>query len=64
MIKIGSLAIKGIQKTFSHVEEGALLALMGSSGYLEIAVNLGSALDYLGMDPEKIVGKEVLIEEN
>ena len=44
-IKIGKLIIKGIRSTYSEVNTGEILALIGSSGYLEIAVNQGRACD-------------------
>ena len=43
MIRIGSIELTEISLTYSSVPEGAILALFGSSGYLEIAVNGGSA---------------------
>jgi len=44
-IKIGNLIIKGVRSTYSEVNTGETLALIGSSGYLEIAVNKGRACD-------------------
>jgi S-adenosylmethionine hydrolase len=35
-----------LKRTFSEVEEGKLVAYLGSSGHLEIAVNAGSAASY------------------
>jgi len=45
---INGVRIKGLQKTYSAVREGGLLALIGSSGNLEIAVNNGMASEVLG----------------
>ncbi len=42
--------IAGLSRTFSDVEPGQLLAYVGSSGYLEIAVREGNAADRLGLD--------------
>jgi len=42
-----------------NAEKGEILSLFGSSGYLEIAVNLGRASDLLGLDEAEIIGLEV-----
>lgn len=42
-IHIGSLAIYGLANTYADAAPASLLALIGSRGYLEIAVNCGSA---------------------
>ena len=52
VIRAGNLIIKGIRKTYSEVGEGEMLALIGSSGRLEIALNWGRACDRLGLDAE------------
>jgi hypothetical protein len=39
-----------IRHTYGDVAPGVLLALVGSSGYLEIAVREGSAAERLGVD--------------
>ena len=41
----GSAVIEGIANTYGDVEKGEPLALFGSSGYLEIAVNAGDAAE-------------------
>lgn len=46
-IEVGGTVIEGIVTTFSAVPSGGLLAMVGSSGYLEIAVNRGSAATVL-----------------
>lgn len=51
-------AIRSIVNTYSEVSEGSLLALAGSSGLFEIAVNQGSARDVLDAAP----GDEVVVE--
>jgi S-adenosylmethionine hydrolase len=43
----GSARISGIVRTYSDVGAGELLALVGSSGFLEIAVNQGDARSML-----------------
>jgi len=61
VIKIGGLVIKGLRKTYSDAKEEELLALIGSSDSLEIAVNLGSACDRMKLALEDIVGMEVQV---
>jgi S-adenosylmethionine hydrolase len=46
-IRIGSLTIRGLAKTYADVAPEAPLALIGSRGYMEIAVNCGSAQSQL-----------------
>jgi S-adenosylmethionine hydrolase len=41
-VRAGATLISGIRHTYAEVERGAALALVGSSGYLELAVNSGS----------------------
>ncbi|HHN93342.1 MAG TPA: hypothetical protein ENK17_01105, partial [Anaerolineae bacterium] len=43
--------IVGIHRTYSAVERGAVLALVGSEGYLEIAVREGDGAARLGLRP-------------
>ncbi|MFH1950551.1 MAG: SAM-dependent chlorinase/fluorinase [Pseudomonadota bacterium] len=59
VIRLGDLIIKGILKTYAQKGKGETLALFGSSGYLEIGVNLGRAADLLGVDDTKIIGTQV-----
>ncbi|MDT3740607.1 MAG: SAM hydroxide adenosyltransferase [Candidatus Kapabacteria bacterium] len=40
--------MNGLSDTFSNVEPGRMLAYKGSSGYIEIAVNMGKASDLIG----------------
>ena len=49
-ISVGERTINGIVHSYSEAEEGELLALVGSSGFLEIAANKGSARDMLGCE--------------
>ncbi len=59
IIKISDIIIKKISRTYSDVEPGELLALIGSSGFMEISVNLGRACDRLTADHNEIVGTRV-----
>lgn len=43
--------IAGVHRTYAEVEAGQTLILVGSDGYLEIAVREGSAARRLGLDP-------------
>ncbi|MBX6422493.1 S-adenosyl-l-methionine hydroxide adenosyltransferase family protein [Thermosulfurimonas sp. F29] len=47
-----------LARTYAEVPEGEPLALIGSDGFLEIAVNRGSAAELFGEDPEILVLKE------
>jgi len=47
----------GMSRTFSDKEKGELLAYVGSTGYLEIAVSGGSACDVVGLP----AGAEVVV---
>ena len=42
--------MNGIKRTYSDVEEGEPLLLIGSSGCLEIAINRGDAVDEMDLD--------------
>jgi len=42
-IKINNIELSGIKDTYKDEQKGMLSALWGSSGYLEVAVNMGSA---------------------
>ncbi|MBW2004650.1 MAG: SAM-dependent chlorinase/fluorinase [Deltaproteobacteria bacterium] len=62
IITVGSLTLKKICTTYNDVPEGQPLALIGSSDTLEIAVNMGRAIDYLG--DEDIVGAKVTVRRH
>ncbi len=47
-VSVKSENIQGIAGTYSEADEGELLALIGSSGYVEVASNKGSAAETLG----------------
>jgi S-adenosylmethionine hydrolase len=48
-IRIGSHVIHGLSETYGNVPSNTALALIGSRGYLEIAVNCGSAARQLNV---------------
>lgn len=48
-INIGKRRIRGIRKSYTEVKKGELLALFGSSGFLEISINLGNASKVLNV---------------
>lgn len=50
-VVIGDESIGPIRRTFSDVAAGDAIALIGGSGYLEIAVNQGRAVDRFGRTP-------------
>lgn len=52
--------LKGLHKTYGERAPGGAMVLIGSSGYIEIAVNQGSARRVLGIGP----GDEVEIDLN
>jgi len=55
VISVGEDAIKEISETYAGAEQGELVALFGSTGRLEIAVNQGSAAERLGLERGTIV---------
>jgi S-adenosylmethionine hydrolase len=56
VIKVQNCTIHGIRETYKEATAGEILALIGSSDHLEIAVNLGRACDYLKLNPGCIDG--------
>jgi S-adenosylmethionine hydrolase len=60
IVTIGDLVLKGIRTTYGDVPEGEVLALIGSSNVLEIAVNRGSARAELG--DEFGIGAKVIVQ--
>lgn len=61
IIFIGNIEIRSINNTYFDVEQGEPLALINSSGLLEIAVNLGRASEYAGINKEEIVGTVIKV---
>jgi hypothetical protein len=49
-VDVGEASIQELSQTYADVESGELVAYVGSSGYLEIAVRDGSAAARLGVD--------------
>ncbi|MBS3783198.1 MAG: SAM-dependent chlorinase/fluorinase [Anaerolineae bacterium] len=47
----GDREIHGLHRTYADVERGAVLALVGSEGHVEIAVREGNAAERLGLQP-------------
>jgi len=50
-VDIAGRQIEGLRNTYADVEPGLLLALIGSSGYLEISLRNGNAAQALGIKP-------------
>jgi S-adenosylmethionine hydrolase len=55
IVSVKRASIKGIKDTYGVAPEGALVALIGGAGFLEIAVNKGSAKERLKADIGAIV---------
>lgn len=49
-IACGDVAINGVARTYGATDKGDLLGLVGSSGFLEIAVNQGNAAQRLNVN--------------
>ncbi len=52
-VRAAGKRIKGIRHYYKQGEEGKLMALVNSWGYLEIAVNRGNAFEHLGLTEKK-----------
>jgi S-adenosylmethionine hydrolase len=63
LVTVGRLSLETIGRTFSDVAQGRAVALVGSSGHLEIAVNLGRASDRLGVSKDRVVGTKVEVRK-
>jgi S-adenosylmethionine hydrolase len=59
VIEAGGARIEGLRRTFGEVAPGALVAYVGSSGYLEVAVRGGNAADVLRLD----VGDTLVVQK-
>jgi S-adenosylmethionine hydrolase len=57
-IAAGGITITGLRDTFAGAGAGELFAVEGSTGYIEIALNQGSAADRLGL----ATGGEIQVE--
>jgi len=51
VVKVGGRTIHGVRRTYGEVAVGESLALVGSTGFLEIAVRQGDAARTLGVRP-------------
>jgi S-adenosylmethionine hydrolase len=47
-VSIVGVKVRGIKRTYSQASQDELLTMIGSSGFLEIAVNQGHAAAVLG----------------
>lgn len=54
-VSVGGKTIRGVSRSYSSAAPGEILAVGGSSGYVEISVNRGSARDALGAGPLEVV---------
>lgn len=58
IINIGNNKIRGISNSYSDADSKMPLCIIGSRGYLEVAVNCGNALDFFTVkrqDPVKVI---------
>ena len=51
-VRAGDVTINSLSVNYADGKEGELIALVGSSGFLEISVNKGSAFEFFGRLPE------------
>jgi S-adenosylmethionine hydrolase len=61
IVIIGGNPIKGLSRSYADVPEKQPLAYIGSTGYLEIAINKGHAANYFGalvMEEVKVVNEQ------
>jgi hypothetical protein len=61
LIQVGPLFLKRLRETYAHAGKGEPLALINSSGFLEIAVNRGRASETVGVQDGEIVGAAVVV---
>lgn len=61
VIELGNLSITKLSHIYSEAKEGQPLALINSSDWLEIAVNLGRASEYAGLDSGEMIGTPVKV---
>ncbi len=62
LVRIGNDVIEGLSTSYAQVKVGQLLAIIGSSGLLEISVNQGKASDRYSSQAEEPTYVEVIIE--
>lgn len=59
LVSAGNIKLNGLQKAYSSVKEGKLLAIIGSDGYLELSVNCGNAAQSFNMSVNEAVIVEI-----
>ncbi|UCF05720.1 MAG: SAM-dependent chlorinase/fluorinase [bacterium] len=52
-IRVGGKSIRGLKRYYAQGDRGKLMALINSWGFLEIAINRGSAFQHLGLKEKK-----------
>jgi len=57
VLEVAGRRIRGLGRTFTDVSAGELMAYIGSSGHLEIALREGNAAQSLGVE----IGDEILL---
>lgn len=60
-VEAGKLKIENLNRIYDEVDEGKPMILINSSDKLEIAVNLGRAFEYLGLDRRDILGAVIKV---
>lgn len=63
VIHVGDVKIEKMDTSYSDVGKGRPLAIINSSDLLEVAVNLGRASEYVGMDRREIIGSPVRVKK-
>jgi S-adenosylmethionine hydrolase len=61
VIELGNLTITNLSQIYSDAKEGQPLALINSSDWLELAVNLGKASEYAGLESGEMIGTPVKV---
>lgn len=61
VIQVANVRIKGILQTFGDARPGEFLCYIGSLGYLEIGINLGSAKEVIEASGHKVLNAEVTL---
>lgn len=61
LIEVGNLTVNKLSHVYSDSDEGEPLALINSSDWLEIAVNLGRASEYAGLVSGEAIGTRVKV---
>ena len=55
VIRAGKAELSKLNSAYAESEEGECLAIIGSSGYVEISVNQGSAARVLGLKRNDVI---------